>query len=179
MELPRGTGVAFTVPANDTMVIAAAGKFDTGEQVILFYSSKDLGLSWEVAGTIRAHPFSRIGEGFLSLTQLQDGTVLFPVCRWTPGPRSHLKWTAFHHSVFRSSDGGQNWRSGAPTFEGVFEAHLVEMDRSSGVRTKPSRSLSSRKTVERNPRSSVVTSMIWMALPAVWALPLAMSGLIT
>ncbi len=128
VELSRGMGVAFTVLADDTMVIAAAGKLDTGEQAILFYSSKDLCLSWEVAGTIRAHPFSRIGEGFLSLTQLQDGTVLFPVCRWTPGPGSRLEWTAFHHSVFRSSDGDQNWISGAPTFEGVFEAHLVEME---------------------------------------------------
>ena len=81
-----------------------------------------------MAGTIRAHPFSRIGEDFLSLTQPQDGTVLFPVCRWTPGPESRLEWTVFHHSVFRSSDGGQSWISGARTFEGVFEAHLLEVE---------------------------------------------------
>ena len=36
VEIPRGTSVAFTVLADDTMMIAAAGKLNTGEQAIFF-----------------------------------------------------------------------------------------------------------------------------------------------
>lgn len=100
-----------------------------------------------------AEPFDQIGEGFLALTQLRDGTLLFPVCRWQQQPEGMPNRSPQY--VFRSTDGGRTWTGGGGrdfwrkpnqaqaivdastpqtnwpgeggTFPGCFETHVLEL----------------------------------------------------
>lgn len=103
----RGHLGAFTVLQNDRLLLAVGGADGAS---IEFYGSNDQGKSWEPLSRLSAEPFERIGEGFLSLTQLRDGTVLFPVCRWQKAPEGTP--VEFPQYVFRSSDGGRTWQGG-------------------------------------------------------------------
>ena len=116
---------AFTVLNDDAFLLEVAG----GDRVH-FFRSADLGGSWEPAGEIPAEPFDLIGEGFLSLTELTDGTILFPVWRSKEAPEGEKPgpWQeAFTHDVFRSADAGKTWAEPAPTFEGCCETHIIEL----------------------------------------------------
>ena len=138
--------VAFTVLADDTLLFAGSDLY--GERdCICFHQSVDGGQTWEKAGVIAAEPFEQIGEGFLSLTQLKDGTILFPVCRWNKAPEG--THPPFPQHVFRSTDGGATWQGGGGlkdadvtaegdgpasrwpgsggTFPGCFETHIIEL----------------------------------------------------
>ena len=70
-----------------------------------------------------------IGEGFMSLTQLADGTVIFPVyrCKLDGQTTAQGRWgEVCSHDVFRSSDGGCTWGEPAPTYEGCCETHILQ-----------------------------------------------------
>ena len=101
----RGHLGAFTVLRDDSLLLAVGGEDGAS---IEFYGSNDRGVSWEHLSRLLAEPFERIGEGFLSLTQLRDGMVLFPVCRWQKAPEGTP--VEFPQYVFRSSDGGRTWQ---------------------------------------------------------------------
>ena len=84
----------------------------------------------QATGTLGPAPFDCIGEGFLSLAQLADGTVLFPVLRSKAGadePASRVWGESFSHDVFRSNDGGRTWCDPAPTYDGACETHLLQL----------------------------------------------------
>lgn len=116
---------AFTVLQDDSFLLATSG----AEQ-ILFHRSEDRGDTWQTVATIPATPFDHIGEGFLSLTQLNDGTVIFPVVRTKMDgqePASGPWLEAFRHDVFRSTDRGGTWDNPAPTFEGCCETQILQL----------------------------------------------------
>ena len=143
-----GTIAAFTVLADDTMLMARCNE---QRSAIEFHRSADRGLTWSLLSTLPAAPFEQIGEGFLALTQLRDGTLLFPVCRWT-AQREGVP-NRFPQYVFRSTDGGGTWTGGGAeaiepsqaeaivnastprtnwpgtggTFPGCLETHLLEL----------------------------------------------------
>jgi len=141
----EGNGtVAFTVLHDDDLLLAV----QTEERMsVEFFVSPDRGENWQRISSLPATPFERIGEGFLSLTQLRDGTILFPVCRCSPEVAGgHAK--APPHHVFRSADGGRSWQGGevedadvlpvgsgpqgrwpgtGGTFPGCYETHVLEL----------------------------------------------------
>lgn len=132
----------FTVLTDDTLLLAVSGMGD-----VKMYRSTDLGRSWDPPATIPPDPFETIGEGFLSLTQLRDGTVLFPVARYDRKPEGVPNESPQY--VFRSDDGGRTWHGGGDladagveavgqgperrwpgmggTFPGCLETHLLEL----------------------------------------------------
>ena len=101
------TIAAFVVLADDTMLMARA---NDDRDAIDFHRSTDRGRTWAPLSTLPAEPFDQIGEGFLALTQLRDGTLLFPVCRWSKQPEGVPN--RFPQHVFRSTDGGRTWTGG-------------------------------------------------------------------
>jgi hypothetical protein len=105
----------FTVLADDTLLLAVWGLGD-----VKFHRSTDLGESWESPAILSPAPFEAIGEGFLSLTQLRDGTVLFPVARYNRKPEGVPNEHPQH--VFRSEDGGRTWYGGGDPEDSDFEA---------------------------------------------------------
>ena len=145
IELPDESSLtAFTVLADDSFLVAAAVP---SRQQTCFYRSTDRGREWQVISEIPAEPFEQMGEGFLSLTQLRNGTVLFPVCRWNKAPEGTPNWVPQH--VFRSTDGATTWQGGGEleatdvvplgsgpasrwpgmggTFPGCYETHIAEL----------------------------------------------------
>ena len=98
---------AFLVLADDSMLMA---RCNDARNAIDFHRSTDRGRTWAAISTLSAKPFGQIGEGVLALTQLRDGTLLFPVCRWEPQPEGVPN--RFPQHVFRSTDGGRTWAGG-------------------------------------------------------------------
>jgi len=145
IELPgEDSMIAFTALSNNSLLVAAT---DPGRSKIRCYLSSDAGETWQVISEILATPFDQIGEGVLSLTQLKDGTILFPICRWCKRPEGAPN--RFPQYVFRSVDGGMSWQGGGEleeadvkpvgsgpasrwpgvggTFPGCLETHVVEL----------------------------------------------------
>ena len=148
IELPGGNELtAFTVLNDDSLLVAEGGNLLGDRSCVRIHRSVDRGETWVQVGMIPAEPFDQIGEGCLSLTQLKDGTILFPVCRWNKVPEGTPN--LFAQYVYRSTDDGRTWQGGgelkkgniAPvgngpasrwpgmggTFPGCVETHIVEL----------------------------------------------------
>lgn len=135
---------AFTVLHDGRLLLAVQAEDGACME---FSASADGGETWLHVSSLSASPFERIGEGFLYLSQLRDGTILFPVCRYdSVPPGEHPKNTPQH--VFRSTDGGRSWQGGevedaevlpvgsgpqarwpgmGGTFPGCYETHVLEL----------------------------------------------------
>ena len=158
VSMPGGYGlVAFTVLNDGTLLAAGGGGAGYQPRIdISINRSTDQGKNWKRIGVISADPYERIGEGFLRLTQLSDGTILFPVHRSSSAPEGEGQvpnaWPDQHsaHHVFRSTDAGVTWQGGDPngkmvttcgegpdatytglggTFPGCCEAHVIELEK--------------------------------------------------
>ena len=148
IELPGGNELtAFTVLNDDSLLVAEGGNLLGDRSCVRIHRSVDRGETWVQVGMIPAEPFEQIGEGCLSLTQLKDGPILFPVCRWNKVPEGTPN--LFAQYVYRSTDDGRTWQGGgelkegniAPvgngpasrwpgmggTFPGCVETHIVEL----------------------------------------------------
>jgi len=117
--------LGFTVLADDAMLLVAGIAPDDPlwRKRVTVYRSRDRGETWTTTCEIRGEPFEHVGEGFLSLTQLDDGTILFPVARWTDRPEGRT----LEHGVFASSDGGRSFPVVHPTFADCCEAHVIQL----------------------------------------------------
>ena len=117
--------LAFTVLADDTLVLVAGIAPDdpAWRKRVTVYRSNDRGETWATTCEIPCEPFEHVGEGFLSMTQLDDGTILFPVARWTDRPEGRT----LQHGVFASSDGGDSFPAVHPTFADCCEAHVIQL----------------------------------------------------
>ena len=67
---------AFTVLNDDTMLTARF--WYTWHHPDIFYSN-DMGINWTLGITLASDPYDWMSEGALSMTQLKDGRVLFPI----------------------------------------------------------------------------------------------------
>jgi hypothetical protein len=111
--------VAFTV-LNNGHLLLATNLEHTNPKMFL---STDMGGSWLQTATLKSNPYQYIGEGFLSLTSLDNGHILFPIARYDDDPYE----TGIHGSVFISSDGGHTFPKVYPTFDFGMEAHILEL----------------------------------------------------
>lgn len=118
IQLPPGSTevTAFTVLRDGTFLLADGGNLRGDRSRVQFSISRDFGQTWQPVGRIAPDPWNQIGEGFLSLTQLRDGTVVFPVARWNKAPEGTP--VDLPHYVFRSTNGGKRWKGG-PGREGI------------------------------------------------------------
>jgi len=116
VSMPGGYGlVAFTVLNDGTRLVAGGGGAGYQPRVdISINRSTDQGKSWKRISVISADPYESIGEGFLSLTQLSDDTILFPVLRWNSASEGEGQVPNSAHHVFRSADAGVTWQGGDP-----------------------------------------------------------------
>jgi len=117
--------LAFTVLADDALLLVAGVAPDdpSWRKRVTVYRSSDRGETWATTCEIRCEPFEHVGEGFLSMTQLNDGTILFPVARWTDRPEGRT----LEHGVFASSDQGASFPAVHPTFADCCEAHVIQL----------------------------------------------------
>ena len=117
--------MAFTVLSDDSLLLVTAVSRDdpSWRKLVNVYGSKDLGKTWQKTCRIHCDPFEHVGEGFLSMTQLNDGPLLLPIARWTDrGDQRELL-----HGVFASSDGGRTFPAAYPTFRDCVEAHVIQL----------------------------------------------------
>jgi hypothetical protein len=117
--------LAFTVLRDDALLLVTAVNQDDPlwRKLVRVHRSGDAGKTWRQTCEIRSDPFAHIGEGFLSMTQLHDGTVLLPICKWTDrGEERELV-----HSVLASTDGGETFPEAYRTFPDCHEAHVIEL----------------------------------------------------
>jgi len=112
--------VAFTVLDNDNLLLAA--KLDKSN--IKMYISSDMGNTWTQTTNLKPDPYPCIGEGFLSLTQLKNGQVLFPVTRYDD---TDPYVTGVYGGVFVSADGGNSFPVVNLTSTFWMEAHILEL----------------------------------------------------
>ena len=117
--------LGFTVLADDTLLLVAAMDDDDPlwRKLVKLYRSKDFGKTWYQTCQIPSDPYEHIGEGFLSMTQLDDGTVLLPISRWTDREEER----DLLHAVFASRDGGSSFPVAYPTFRDSAEAHVIQL----------------------------------------------------
>ncbi len=117
--------LGFTVLADDTLVLVAALSRDdpSWRKRVRVYRSTDLGETWRHTCDLYPKPFECIGEGFLSMTRLSDGTVLLPICRWTDREAGR----DLAHGVFASRNGGKTFPAVYPTFSDCHEAHVIQL----------------------------------------------------
>jgi hypothetical protein len=74
-------------------------------------------------------------RGPMSITQLDDGRILFPVLRWIrkteewipETKRNMLNRSAGNHSVFVSEDGGKGFTKAYTTLDHCCEAHIIQL----------------------------------------------------
>jgi hypothetical protein len=120
----------FTILNDDTFLIARTKpKLDwrAGRVAVYIFRSTDYGKTWEVVSIIPAAPYDNICEGGQSLSQLSDGTVLFPVIRWDTKDAIKAQLDGRRENiVFHSKDFGKTWEK-YPTFEFVYEPHIIEL----------------------------------------------------
>ena len=116
---------AFTVLRDDRLLLITSSVHSERRlQALQVYVSADFGMAWKRVSEIGPAPYENVGEGFLSLTQLADGSVLFPVSRWIG---DYIKDSRRENVVFRSTDAGRTWGERWSTFEAVSEAHLIQL----------------------------------------------------
>ncbi|MHC4124674.1 MAG: sialidase family protein [Planctomycetota bacterium] len=72
-----------------------------------FHRSTNYGDTWQLCSTISADPYESICEGTQSLNQLKDGTILFPVLRWTGDV--YIPGALKENVIYRSYGGGKTW----------------------------------------------------------------------
>jgi hypothetical protein len=111
--------VAFTVLKNNHLLLVT--NLEHAEPQV--FLSTDKGGSWLQTAILEPDPYQYIGEGFLSLTQLANSQILFPITRFDDDPYV----TGLHGSVFISGDGGHTFPQVYPTFEFCIEAHILEL----------------------------------------------------
>jgi hypothetical protein len=111
--------VAFTVLNNNTLLLAT-NKDHVDPQIHL---SADMGGSWLYMTGLPPGPYRYIGEGFLSLTQLANGDILFPIARYDDDPYE----TGIHGGVFVSKNGGKTFPLVYSTFDFCGETHILEL----------------------------------------------------
>ncbi|NQT16690.1 MAG: exo-alpha-sialidase, partial [Planctomycetes bacterium] len=72
--------LAFTVLGDDALVVVVAAEphDPSWRKLVHVYRSIDLGKTWHETCQIKAPPYENVGEGFLSMTRLDDGTLLLP-----------------------------------------------------------------------------------------------------
>ena len=150
VSMPGGYGlVAFTVLNDGTLLAARGGAGGYRPPIdISIIRSSDQGKNWKRISVISADPYESIGEGFLSLTQLSDDTILFPVLRSNSASEGEGQVPNSAHHVFRSADAGVTWQGGDPngkmvttcgegpdatctglggTFQDCCETHIIEL----------------------------------------------------
>jgi hypothetical protein len=92
------------------------------------YISRDMGKTWELATTLSRKPFSEIGEGTMSMTQLSDGRLLYPIARFThPDQELFVDKRLLLHSIYVSTDGGKTFPVAHSTFCDVCETQVLEL----------------------------------------------------
>jgi hypothetical protein len=117
--------IAFTVLDDDAFLLVTAvnNEDPAWRKLVRVWRSDDAGQTWRQTCEIAADPFENVGEGFLSLTQLRDGSILLPMCRWTDrGEERELV-----HSLFVSTDGGRSFPTTCTTYPDSVEAHVIEL----------------------------------------------------
>lgn len=117
--------IAFTVLDDDALLLVTAvnNEDPLWRKLVRVWRSEDAGKTWQQTCEITSEPFENVGEGFLSLTQLSDGTILLPMCRWTDrGEERELV-----HSLFASTDGGRSFPTAYTTCPDSVEAHVIEL----------------------------------------------------
>jgi len=121
----RANFLGFTVLQDDAMVLVTGLPRDDPlwRKKVRVWRSEDLGKTWQQTGEIPCDPYEHIGEGFLSMTQLADGTILLPITRWTDRGEERT----LLHSVFASTDGGKSFPVAYPTFPHSHEAHVIQL----------------------------------------------------
>jgi hypothetical protein len=99
---------AFTV-LNDYTMLLFIGKQGTpeGRTFLEAFTSKDQGQTWQSVSTIFPDPLDNVSGGFDSLTQLRDGTVIYPFVRRSE--KTEIKKGIMVQHVIRSTDGGHSW----------------------------------------------------------------------
>ncbi len=110
---------AFTALKNNNLVLAT--NLNLAESRL--YLSSNRGSTWQLATTLKPNPYKYMGEGFLSLTPLNNGRILFPICRFDDDPYE----TGVHGGVFVSTDGGHTFPTVYPTNDFWVEAHILEL----------------------------------------------------
>ena len=123
---------AFTALKDGSLITAIGGQ---ARKSIKIYVSKDKGQTWQQTTTIKAEPFEGIGEGFMSMTQLDDGRILFPVRRWIrkteewiPETKKNMLNRALgNHSVFVAKDGGKSFTEAYTTFYQCAETQIIQL----------------------------------------------------
>lgn len=119
-----GRMCAFTVLADDTMLLAVAGSDRLLGAELRVYRSRDRGAGWDGPALIHAAPYEHIGGGFVSMTQTASGAVVLPVSRQSGDQESGGK---HDNVVFRSVDGGLTWGDPSPTFVHASEPHVIQL----------------------------------------------------
>lgn len=125
----------FTILNDDTFLL---GKVVDGwgarkeRTPIKFYRSENEGDSWKEAGKINAAPFEGISEGTQNLSQLSDGTILYPVTRYNWEPDPEEPDADRENDIYRSTDGGRTWGDKSNTFtkgldKYVWEPHIIQL----------------------------------------------------
>ena len=110
---------AFTTLKNNNLLLAT--NLDQADSRL--YLSSNKGSTWQLTTTLGPNPYKYIGEGFLSLTQLNNGRILFPISRWNDDPYG----TGVHGGVFVSSDAGNTFPTVYSTSGFWMEAHILEL----------------------------------------------------
>jgi hypothetical protein len=110
---------AFTALKNNNLLLAT----NVNQAESRLYLSSNRGSTWQLATILEPNPYKYIGEGLLSLTPLNDGRILYPICRYD----DDIYETGIYGGVFVSTDGGNTFPTVYPTGDFWGEAHILEL----------------------------------------------------